>query len=117
MSEDLEKRLLAELFLEWLGSRTGSEVTNPAGAEPFLATLGSTRLALAVASVSSAPTEPRWVEQIDSLARMIGEDATPGALVWLTAGFALPADEPGRAEIVDAAPSPRPGRARARAVR
>ena len=105
MNEEVEARLLAQSFLEWLSDRTGAAVYAHTDSQPFLAELGGTPLALSVASVSSAESEPRWRQQVGALAALIGESVAPGVLVWLPAGFDLPDDEPGRAEIVHAVQS------------
>jgi hypothetical protein len=107
MSLDLERRLLVQLFFDWLAERTAGALTPELSEDPrsAAARISGELLLVAVESVASGEQAEEWRSRVDELAEIAAGEAEPGVLIWLPQGAEPPGDEPARALVVDAVQS------------
>ncbi len=103
-SHHSEIPFIARLTLEWLADRTGAPASLiDESAESLLhGRLGDEPVALVVETLSSGERPPSWQIGLDRFAARLDPGGDGAVLLWLPAGAALPADEPGTTVAVRA---------------
>ncbi len=95
MAQDNENRLLGQLFLDWLASRTGEVLTDGETSDDGLLTAALREIPLRalLAPASSQEPSPEWTSTLSSFCARLNPGGT-GVLVWLPAGAEPPDAEP-----------------------
>ncbi len=103
VAENLEQRLLARLFLDWIASRTGESAVEILVPDEgmYAADLAGKRIYLVVQPVSSGEPPGGWQASLEAFAGRVrpGDSAV---LIWLPAGAAVPLQEPRASATFDA---------------
>ena len=100
MSDSLERRLLAQLFLDWVEERTGERPAAAAqiDAGVLCTSVGGKRMAVAIEAANSGDSLASWTSAVESFEHRLDSGNNGAVLAWLPAGAELPAAEPKASE-------------------